>query len=59
LEEILIAVNISAVPQSIPLHWYETSKEKEYMDLITNRTNAVSEYIQLDPYQVMVLLRKN
>lgn len=56
LEELFVAVNISADPQHIPNLW--SGATPEVVDLITNTTSFGSEQIQLMPYQVVVLQRK-
>jgi hypothetical protein len=56
LEELFVAVNISANPLRIPNQWKGATAE--VVDLITNTTLTVSEHIQLMPYQVVALQRK-
>jgi sucrose phosphorylase len=56
LEELFVAVNISANPLRIPIQW--SRAKPEVVDLITNTTLTVSEHIQLMPYQVVALQRK-
>lgn len=56
LEELFVAVNISADSQRISPQW--SMATAEVVDLITNNTLTVSDHIQLMPYQVVVLQRK-